>query len=130
MREGHWPQGAAYYYIGSNNVQKTSNAGYSEHTACRFTAARYGSIIKKYTLGRLRVTYNNIMRRLMGLPTWCSASFMSVNLNVNSFQEVLQLVIYRLVTIIEESYNRTMYIVRNSDAYVKYSLRKEYRNCL
>jgi len=53
---------------------------------------------KKYTLSRLRVTYNNITRRLMGLPSCCIASSMFLNLNVNGLQEVLRLVTYRLVT--------------------------------
>ena len=49
---------------------------------------------------------------------------MSVSLNVDSFHEVLRLVSYRSVTRIEESSNKNMFIMRNSDTYLKASFRK------
>ena len=69
------------------------------------------------------------MRRLMGLPTWCSTSSMFANLNVNSFQEVLQHFSYILVTRIEKSSKSIMPVMRFGDAYVKSSFRIKCCNC-
>ena len=51
---------------------------------------------KKSTLDRLRVCYNKIMRQLVGLPPWHSASNMFVGLGVRSFQETQRILIYSL----------------------------------
>ena len=45
-------------------------------------------------LNKLRVCYNNSLRRLLGLPSWNSASEMFVNLNIPSFGEILRKSIY------------------------------------
>ena len=51
---------------------------------------------KKSTLDRLRVCYNKIMRQLVGLPPWHSASKMFVGLGVRSFQDTHRIFIYTL----------------------------------
>ena len=53
----------------------------------------YCSLWSRYRqsiLNSLRVCLNNILRKLMGLPQWFSASSMLSNLRVQSLQEVLR----------------------------------------
>ena len=44
----------------------------------------------KTALKKLKVAYNNSLRRFMGLPWLNSASEMFVNLNIRSFDELLR----------------------------------------
>ena len=48
------------------------------------------SSFKKCTLNKLRVAYNNCLRRLMSIPKFCSASQMFVYLDVRSFGEFVE----------------------------------------
>jgi len=56
----------------------------------------------KKQLNKLRVCYNNSLRRLLNLPTWNSASTMFVNLNIPSFGELLRKSIYCFINRITE----------------------------
>ena len=44
----------------------------------------------KSMMNKLRICYNNCLRRLMNIPKFCSASQMFVYLNVPSFGEILR----------------------------------------
>ena len=48
----------------------------------------------KTALTKLKVAYNNGLRRFMGLPWHNSASEMFVNLNIKSFDELLRVVVH------------------------------------
>ena len=48
----------------------------------------------KTALKKLKVAYNNSLRRFMGLPWHNSASEMFVNLNIKSFGEMLRSFVY------------------------------------
>ena len=48
----------------------------------------------KTALIKLKVAYNNSLRRFMGLPCHNSASEMFVNLNIKSFGEFLQVFVH------------------------------------
>ena len=48
----------------------------------------------KTVLTKLKVAYNNSLRRFMGLPWHNSASEMFVNLNIKSFGELLQVFVH------------------------------------
>jgi len=58
---------------------------------------------KKTSLNRLNVCYNQIMRRLIGLPNWHSASAMFATLGVRSFQITQRILSYSLKSRIEGS---------------------------
>ena len=51
---------------------------------------------------KLKIAYNNDLRRLLNLPKYKSASKMFVNLNILSFYELLQKFIFSFKTIIIE----------------------------
>ena len=70
------------------------------------------------TMNRLKVTYNKVMRRMMGLPPWCSASAMFVHYRVHSFQELLRIVTYSLLERVENSQNLLTVRLNGSDASV------------
>ena len=53
-----------------------------------------GLIVKKTVLTKLKVAYNNSLRRFMGLPLHNSASEMFVNLNIKSFGELLRVFVH------------------------------------
>ena len=67
---------------------------------------------------RLKVTFNKVMRRMIGLPPWCSASAMFVRYRVLSFQEVMQIVTYGLLERVENSENMIILSLNGSDASV------------
>ena len=56
----------------------------------------------KGQLNKLRVSYNNSLRRLLNLPTWNSTSEMFVNLNIPSFGELMRKSIHSFVNRITE----------------------------
>ena len=50
--------------------------------------------LTKTALKKLKVAYNNSLRRFMGLPWSNSASEMFVNLNIRSFDELLRMFVF------------------------------------
>ena len=48
---------------------------------------------------KLKITYNNGLRRLLNLPKYNSASEMFVNLNIPSFNELLRKFVFSFKTI-------------------------------
>ena len=73
---------------------------------------------KLATLNRLKVTYNNIMRRLLSYPRFHSASLMFVSINVKSFPEVRRSIMGSLHTRLTLSSNRAVEMLCNSDVRV------------
>ena len=54
---------------------------------------------------KLKVAYNNSLRRLLGLPSHNSASGMFVNLNIPSFGELLRKYMYTFRNRLETNEN-------------------------
>ena len=60
---------------------------------------------KAKTFSKLRVAFNNVYRRVLGLPTWSSASEMYATHNIEDFEALLRKVIYGFIQRIEDSSN-------------------------
>ena len=71
---------------------------------------------RKYTLRRINVNYNNIMRRLMGVPSFSSASFLFGYLGVKSFKELIRTAQYSMMQRITKSNNVIMINLYRSEA--------------
>ena len=82
------------------------------------------------TMNRLKVAYNNIMRRLVYVPQWKSASFMFGNLGVRSFQESIRNSSYSLLRRIDTCPNDFIVTLSNSDAALISSHRRHWRHIL
>ena len=67
-----------------------------------YCSTRYCSALwfnnAKTTLTKLKIAYNNSLRRLLGLPNYNSASEMFVNLGILSFGELLRKFVFSLKT--------------------------------
>ena len=57
------------------------------------------------SMKKLKIAYNNGLRRLLNLPKYSSASEMFVNLNISSFNELLRKFVFSFKTRIIESDN-------------------------
>ena len=88
--------------------------------------ARY----KKSSINRLRVCFNTILRRLLGLPQWSSASNMFVEMRMRSLQEVRRQLSYSLMMRVNSSENLLLCSIVNSDAAVFSSIREHWNNLL
>jgi len=81
---------------------------------------------RKATMNRSRVTYNKVMRRLMGLPPCYSASSMFVYYETRSFQEVVCSLTFSMYDRVAVCTNNVICNLSNSDACVKSTIRKEW----
>ena len=71
---------------------------------------------KKCTFQRLNVNYNNVMRRLMGTPSYSSASFLFGILGVKSLKELIRTAQYSMMERAKKSNNIIMITLFNSEA--------------
>ena len=62
----------------------------------------------KTTPKRLKITYNNSLRRFMFVPCRNSATEMFVNLGINSFDEMLRIYIFGFRSRVTTSYNQLL----------------------
>ena len=69
----------------------------------------------KTALTKLKIAYNNSLRRLLGLPKYNSASEMFVNLGILSFGELLRKFVFSLKTRISVSHNSCLQSIYNSE---------------
>ena len=67
-------------------------------------------------LNRLRVSFNNIMRRLAGVPPWHSARQLFVHSGVHSFAERVRWQCWGTMSRVRDSLNSLVKTVRESDA--------------
>jgi len=88
--------------------------------------ARY----KRSSINRLRVCFYTILSRLLGLPQWCNASNMFVEMRVRSLQEVRKQVFYSLMIRVNSSEKLLFCCIGNIDAAVFSSIREEWNNLL
>ena len=71
------------------------------------------------TLNRIRVNYNNILRSLVCVPRFTSASQLFSALDLKGFQELRRRACYSLMTRLHKSKNTLVSTVINSDAKLK-----------
>ena len=71
---------------------------------------------KNVTLNRIRVNYNNILRRMVGVPTFSSASQLFSLLDLKGFHELRRRACYSLMTRLRGSSNSVVSDVIHSDA--------------
>ena len=57
------------------------------------------------TFSKLRVAFNNVCRRVLGLSMWSSASEMYATQNIENFAALLRKVIYGFIQRLEDSSN-------------------------
>ena len=61
---------------------------------------------KASTFSKLRVAFNNVYRRVLGLPPWSSASGMYATHNIENFEALLRKTLYGFVQRLENSSNK------------------------
>ena len=84
------------------------------------------SLWSKYrqaTINKLKVCYNNTMRKLLGVPPWHSARTMFVSHNVRSFPETVRCIAYSLMTRVVSSANYLIGSLIYSDCFTVSSQR-------
>ena len=69
----------------------------------------------KTALTKLKIAYNNSLRRLLGLPKYNSTSEMFVNLKILSFGELLKKYVFSLKTQISVTHNSCLLNIYNSE---------------
>ena len=88
------------------------------------------STYRDHTFQRLKVNYNNIMRRLMNVPPFSSASFLFGSLGVKTLMELLRNTQYSLMKRIEFSSNSLIAVLKTSDAYTNSIIRQHWHTML
>ena len=81
---------------------------------------------KASTINRLRVNYNNILRRMTNQPPWNSASAMFVQHGLRGFYELRRNCCYSLRSRLQPSSNTLVQQVMHSDAYWASSLQQHW----
>ncbi|KAG0720448.1 hypothetical protein GWK47_044889 [Chionoecetes opilio] len=81
---------------------------------CNSLWSRY----KVATMNRLKVCHNDILKRLLGLPRWCSSSLAFTRNGVNNLDVIRRHSVFSLRSRVELSMNSIITSVRQSSAYV------------
>ncbi|KAG0714560.1 hypothetical protein GWK47_013897 [Chionoecetes opilio] len=76
------------------------------------------SRFKVATLNRLKVCHNDILKRILGLPRWCSSSLAFARNGVNNLDVIRRHSVFSLRSRVELSTNSIITSVRQSSAYV------------
>ena len=87
------------------------------------------SLWSKYrqsSINRLRVAYNNIMRKLLGLPQWHSARTLFVSLNIRSFYETIRTSSYSLMQRVLHCQNGVVQTMLNSSSFTYSETRRQW----
>ena len=91
------------------------------------------SLWSKYrqnSIERLKISYNNAMRRLMGVAPWHSARTSFVNFNIRSFFENLRSISYSMLSRVLSCNNKLIETIIFSDCFVVSSLRIKWYHSL
>ena len=80
-------------------------ANYLKLFALKCIVVIFGLVSRNDTLNKLRVAYNNCLRRLMSIPKFCSASQMFVYLDVRSFGEIRRKMVFIFIDRLKKSDN-------------------------
>ena len=68
-----------------------------------------------YSFHRLNVCYNNILRRLLRRPRYCSASSLFAEYGISNCKAVIRSLIYKFITRLNESTNDVILAILSSD---------------
>ena len=68
-----------------------------------------------YSFHRLNVCYNNILRRLLRRPRYCSASGLFAECGIPNCKAVIRSLIYKFITRLNESTNDVILAILSSD---------------
>ena len=68
-----------------------------------------------YSFHRLNVCYNNILRRLLRRPRYCSASCLFAECGIPNCKAVIRSLIYKFITRLNESTNDVILAILSSD---------------
>ena len=82
------------------------------------------------TINRIRVNYNNILRRLVHMPSFTSASQLFSLLDLKGFQELRRRACYGLMTRLRTSKNDLLNVIINSDARLRSNIWETWRKLL
>ena len=82
------------------------------------------------SINKLRVAYNNMLRKLIGVPQWHSARTLFVNLGVRSFYENVRITSYSLVRRLFACNNSIVQTMLHSDCFVHSAIRSSWSNNL
>ena len=94
---------------------------YTPHLWCCF---------KNTTMKSLITAYNQTLRGLLGIPSFCSASQMFAMTNIVSCQALLRNSIFNFMYRINETNNVIVYSIMNSDMRFTSALQMHWRNVL
>ena len=99
-----------------------------------FCSSVYGMALwhryKASSLNRLRVNYNNILRRLANRPPWSSASELFVGMGLKGFHELRRGSCHSLSSRLQSSNNSLVQRLLHSDAYWTSPLRQHWNALL
>ena len=116
-RLGPFLLGVIFQLDFSLDVLTMSKLNYSKPIVPTCIVVKFGICVKKTTINRLRVAYNNCLRKLLGLPRSCSASAMCVYNSIPSFGELCRKSIYNFIQRIQSSTNVLVSSVCNTFIY-------------
>ena len=85
---------------------------------------------KSLTMNRIRVNYNNILRRMMGSPTFSSASQLFTLLDLQGFHELRRRACFSLMTRLKASQNTVVSDIMHSDARLSSDIWEMWHNLL
>ena len=71
----------------------------------------------KVALKKLKIAYNNSLRRFMFLPWRHSATEMFANLGIHSFDEMLRIFVFRFCSRVTESHNQLIFGLCSAHTY-------------
>ncbi len=86
-------------------VQLMSKLNYLEHSVPPCILPRFGGTIRLFSIRKLNVAYNDIMRLLLCLPRYHSASQLFANIGVPAFQAVIRNLVFIFITRLDKSDN-------------------------
>ena len=95
----------------SINVKKLLFSAYCRNIYCSHLWVNYHQKV----INKLKVMYNNVWRRLLGVPPFSSASGMFVSNGIMSLGEVIRQNIYNFRCRMEKSTNNLVYAICESD---------------
>ena len=85
---------------------------------------------RRASLYRLKVAYNNIMRKLVNVAPWESARAMFVSSSVRSFDENLRVLMYSMYVRVNTNVNPIIINLKNSDCFCSSVQRNRMLNIL
>ena len=102
---------------------------FKSYCYCMYTSSLWSNY-RQSTLNKLKVCYNDIMRKLMGVPRWHSARTLFVRNNTRSFFENIRYTAYNLLSRIRGCNNTIIRNILQSDCFVASSVRRKWQQYL